>query len=222
MSAAEATRPELPMTREAREYEDSAAKNPCKHCGSQTVAWQKSRKSGKFYLTEIFNDRDGDLFTGRALFHSYFCGKPAEHEKAQDEILAKEKKNPLAGYKRQVVRNNFDPSTARVAKPRRKRGAARRETPAAAPTTPPAIPEPRKPHEVISMEEFLALNDLAENDPEQGRAELMQRRAKLDAELAQPASMDQFVDFIRWTELLGKLRAEIEILECAIDAAEAD
>lgn len=76
---------------EKREYERPASK-PCKHCGSSTVAWQKSKKSGKFYLTEVFTDLEGRTFTDRHEFHSTYCTDGEKHERVQAEILADDRK----------------------------------------------------------------------------------------------------------------------------------
>lgn len=57
----------------------------CKRCGSETVTWQTSAKTGKYYLTEVF-DYDGIEKTDRRDFHSNYCGKPELHKAEQDEI----------------------------------------------------------------------------------------------------------------------------------------
>lgn len=63
----------------------------CKKCGSTTVTWRKSAKSGKWYLTEVFTT-GGVERTDYRTFHSQFCGKPEDHKRVQDEINADEAK----------------------------------------------------------------------------------------------------------------------------------
>jgi hypothetical protein len=68
-----------------RVYSESDLKQ-CKKCGSHTVVWQKSRKTGKFYLTEVFTDNTGDLVSDRRDFHSLYCGDAALHTAKQREL----------------------------------------------------------------------------------------------------------------------------------------
>ena len=69
---------------DALTYVDKTAK--CKRCGSQTVTWQTSAKTGRYYLTEVFRYEDGDK-TDRRDFHSAYCELPARHAEKQDEIF---------------------------------------------------------------------------------------------------------------------------------------
>ena len=66
-------------------YVDKTAK--CKRCGSKTVVWQTSRKTGRYYLTEVFKYDDGDK-TDHRDFHSAYCELPARHAEKQDAIFA--------------------------------------------------------------------------------------------------------------------------------------
>jgi hypothetical protein len=58
----------------------------CKKCNSDTVAWAKSKRSGKFYLTEVFIDYEDDQVTDYRDFHSAYCGKPELHAAKQAEL----------------------------------------------------------------------------------------------------------------------------------------
>lgn len=55
----------------------------CEKCNSTDVAWAKSKRTGKFYLTEVFTDSDGDRVTARNDFHSKYCGKSELHDSKQ-------------------------------------------------------------------------------------------------------------------------------------------
>jgi hypothetical protein len=92
----------IPMHKQEREYAE-AARKPCKRCDSQTVTWQQSPKTNKWYLTEIFEDLDGRTFTHRTLFHSEYCGND-EHALVQAQIKAQE----------QEERDRNDKHTAKV------------------------------------------------------------------------------------------------------------
>lgn len=58
----------------------------CKKCGSTAVTWMKSKKTEKFYLTEVFSYGTDNERTGRTDFHSKYCGEPMAHIARQDEI----------------------------------------------------------------------------------------------------------------------------------------
>lgn len=64
----------------------------CKRCGSKNVFWQQSAKTGKWFLTEVFQTIDGKDFTQYRLFHSNFCEKPEEHDTVQQQFLVDEQK----------------------------------------------------------------------------------------------------------------------------------
>jgi len=64
----------------------------CKRCGSKDVTWQQSMKTGKWFLTEVFKDLNGEDFTQYRLFHSNFCEQPDEHELVQKQFHADEQK----------------------------------------------------------------------------------------------------------------------------------
>jgi hypothetical protein len=71
---------------ETREYTQTAKKG-CRRCGSKSVAWQTSTKTGKWYLTEVFTDLDGQTFTDHRDFHSAYCGRAQDiHDTKQHEI----------------------------------------------------------------------------------------------------------------------------------------
>jgi hypothetical protein len=67
----------------------------CKRCNSKTVAWQTSKKTGRYYLTEVFR-YDGEDRTDHRDFHSAYCADTAgsegvaRHAAKQDAIIAAE------------------------------------------------------------------------------------------------------------------------------------
>jgi hypothetical protein len=60
----------------------------CKRCGSKTVAWQTSKKTGRYYLTEVFEYDEGEQRTTHTDFHSAYCELPERHDEKQAEIDA--------------------------------------------------------------------------------------------------------------------------------------
>lgn len=67
----------------------------CKRCSSETVAWQTG-KTGKWYLTEVFQNETGMGVTSHTDFHSKYCGKPEQHSLEQamrDKAYAEAKQN---------------------------------------------------------------------------------------------------------------------------------
>lgn len=57
----------------------------CKKCGSTNVTWCRG-KTGKYYLTEVFNYGTDNERTHKTDFHSNYCGKPDAHYFKQFEI----------------------------------------------------------------------------------------------------------------------------------------
>lgn len=55
----------------------------CEKCGSEDVAWFKSKRTGKFYLCEVFTDEEGDRISSHRDFHSKYCGVDGAHEAEQ-------------------------------------------------------------------------------------------------------------------------------------------
>lgn len=62
----------------------------CKRCGFTSVTWQTSAKTGKWFLTEVWNDLDGNRYTGYTDFHSAYCGKHGLHDEEQARRIAEE------------------------------------------------------------------------------------------------------------------------------------
>lgn len=80
----------MPRQTDEREYTEPTRRG-CNRCGSKTVAWQ-TNASGKWYLTEVFEDAEGRTYTERTLFHSHFCKDPEEHELEQAKRISIETK----------------------------------------------------------------------------------------------------------------------------------
>lgn len=86
------------------------ARKGCKRCGSQTVAWKTSSKTGKWYLIELF-DFDGEWRGNYKDFHSTYCGKPDEHAMKQAQIseaLGIQFANELEDYRQREERANAE------------------------------------------------------------------------------------------------------------------
>lgn len=58
----------------------------CDKCGSTDVAWFKSKRTGKFYLCEVFTDAEGDRISSSRDFHSKYCGVAGAHKDEQNRI----------------------------------------------------------------------------------------------------------------------------------------
>lgn len=56
----------------------------CSRCNSDTVAWFKSKRTGKFYLCEVFTDDEGDRVASSRDFHSSYCGNAEAHRIEQE------------------------------------------------------------------------------------------------------------------------------------------
>lgn len=59
----------------------------CDRCKSDNVAWFKSKRTGHYYLCEVFTDEEGDRVSSSRDFHSKYCGKPEAHAEAQAAML---------------------------------------------------------------------------------------------------------------------------------------
>ena len=59
----------------------------CDKCDSNDVAWFKSKRTGKYYLCEVFTDEEGDRVSSSRDFHSKYCGIDGAHEEAQAALL---------------------------------------------------------------------------------------------------------------------------------------
>ena len=68
------------------DYQPVSKTDTCKKCNSTTVAWKKSRTTGKFYLVEVFSI-SGEEIASRRDFHSVYCGKPDVKLSRVAEIL---------------------------------------------------------------------------------------------------------------------------------------
>lgn len=69
----------------------------CEKCGSSDVTWFRSKRTGHYYLCEIFVDDEGDKVSSSRDFHSKYCGDAEAHDKRQDELTGKKPKPILAG-----------------------------------------------------------------------------------------------------------------------------
>jgi len=69
-----------------------------------------------------------------------------------------------------------------------------------------------------ALENFIALNDLCESDPEAGRQELEARERELKGFQDNPPTMDYMVEYGRALTRMEVLRSEIETLTNALDA----
>lgn len=72
--------------------------------------------------------------------------------------------------------------------------------------------------EADALANFIALNDLAESDPEAGRKALAERERELENFNLYPPTMDYMVEFGKAVARAEVLRNEIEILTAALDA----
>jgi hypothetical protein len=66
----------------------------CDRCNSKDVAWFKSKRTGKYYLCEVFTDDEGDRVSHRGDFHSKYCGIQGAHEAEQHIRLSKTEQKP--------------------------------------------------------------------------------------------------------------------------------
>jgi hypothetical protein len=80
--------PNAPQAKKPYEHEhvltDTAT---CKKCGSENVIWNMSSKSGKWFLSEVFEDALGNKISRYIDFHSLYCGEPDIHEAEQKRLL---------------------------------------------------------------------------------------------------------------------------------------
>jgi hypothetical protein len=67
----------------------------CDKCDSTTVAWFKSKRTGKYYLCEVFTDNEGDRVSNHRDFHSKYCGNPDAHNLEQARIRGDFKPEPV-------------------------------------------------------------------------------------------------------------------------------